>query len=112
MRYIFYVSVVVLYIILNKWLRALTIYKDKQVKFIKSRKNKQIWNQREKFETWEWNFGYSPKYSFTNTFITNGKKVEIAVKKIIHGQEVKNKDALANPESLDYFVGILYWEWI
>jgi acetoacetyl-CoA synthetase len=36
-------------------------------------------------------------------YTLNGKKVEIAVKKIIHGQEVKNKDALANPESLDNF---------
>lgn len=36
-------------------------------------------------------------------YTINGKKVEVAVKKIIHGQEVKNKDALANPESLEYF---------
>ncbi len=40
-------------------------------------------------------------------YTINGKKVEIAVKKIIHGLEVKNKDALANPECLDAFVGIL-----
>ena len=33
----------------------------------------------------------------------NGKKVEIAVKKIIHGHTVANKDALANPESLDLY---------
>ncbi|MEZ5199044.1 MAG: acetoacetate--CoA ligase [Bacteroidales bacterium] len=37
----------------------------------------------------------------------NGKKVEIAVKKIIHGEEVKNKEALVNPECLDYYKGIL-----
>lgn len=36
-------------------------------------------------------------------YTINGKKVEVAVKKIAHGQEVKNKDALANPESLEYF---------
>lgn len=36
-------------------------------------------------------------------YTINGKKVEVTVKKIIHGQEVKNKDALANPESLEYF---------
>ncbi len=36
-------------------------------------------------------------------YTINGKKIEIAVKKIIHGEEVKNKDALANPQSLDYF---------
>lgn len=40
-------------------------------------------------------------------YTINGKKVEIAVKKMIHGLEVKNKDALSNPECLDYFVGIL-----
>ena len=40
-------------------------------------------------------------------YTLNGKKVEIAVKKIIHGVVVKNKDALANPECLDYFHGIL-----
>ena len=33
----------------------------------------------------------------------NGKKVEIAVKKILHGSEALNKDALANPESLLFF---------
>jgi acetoacetyl-CoA synthetase len=33
----------------------------------------------------------------------NGKKVEIAVTRIVHGQEVPNKDALANPQSLEQF---------
>jgi len=33
----------------------------------------------------------------------SGKKVEMAVTKIIHGEEVKNKDALANPGALDYY---------
>ncbi|MFQ6605596.1 MAG: acetoacetate--CoA ligase [Fidelibacterota bacterium] len=36
-------------------------------------------------------------------YTINGKKVEIAVKKIIHGQDVRNRDALANPESLEQF---------
>ena len=40
-------------------------------------------------------------------YTINGKKVELAVKKIIHGQEVKNKEALANPDCLNNFVGIL-----
>ena len=40
-------------------------------------------------------------------YTINGKKVEIAVKKIIHGFPVQNKDALANPECLDYFENIL-----
>lgn len=33
----------------------------------------------------------------------NGKLVEIAVKQTVHGEEVKNKESLANPESLTYF---------
>ena len=36
-------------------------------------------------------------------YTINGKKVEIAVKKIIQGENVDNKDALANPESLELF---------
>jgi acetoacetyl-CoA synthetase len=37
----------------------------------------------------------------------NMKKVEIAVANIIHGRPVTNRDALINPESLDYFEKIL-----
>ncbi len=33
----------------------------------------------------------------------SGKLVEIAVTKIIHGEEVKNRDALANPQALEHF---------
>ena len=33
----------------------------------------------------------------------NMKKVELAVKKVIQGQPVLNKDALSNPEALDYY---------
>jgi acetoacetyl-CoA synthetase len=36
----------------------------------------------------------------------NMKKVELAVKKVIQGQEVLNKDALSNPEALDYYADI------
>ena len=36
-------------------------------------------------------------------YTINGKKVEIAVKKIIHGKDVSNRNALSNPESLDYY---------
>jgi acetoacetyl-CoA synthetase len=39
-------------------------------------------------------------------YTLNMKKVELAVRKVIHNQEVKNKDALRNPEVLDYFAGI------
>jgi acetoacetyl-CoA synthetase len=34
----------------------------------------------------------------------NGKIVEIAVREAIHGRPIGNRDALANPEALDYFV--------
>ncbi|HOB86292.1 MAG TPA: acetoacetate--CoA ligase [Bacillota bacterium] len=36
-------------------------------------------------------------------YTINGKKVEIAVRKVIHGEEVKNKEALANPEALELY---------
>ena len=36
----------------------------------------------------------------------NMKKVELAVKKVIHNQAVLNKDALRNPEALDYYADI------
>lgn len=36
----------------------------------------------------------------------SGKKVEIAVSKILNGEEVENKDALANPDSLNQFYEI------
>ncbi len=36
-------------------------------------------------------------------YTLNGKKIEVAVKKILESQPVLNLDALANPESLDYF---------
>ncbi|MDP6628436.1 MAG: acetoacetate--CoA ligase [Candidatus Marinimicrobia bacterium] len=39
-------------------------------------------------------------------YTINGKKVEIAVKKIIQGKDVTNKDALANPESLELYKDI------
>ena len=39
-------------------------------------------------------------------YTLSGKKVELAVRQVIHGQEVKNRDALANPEALDCFAGL------
>ena len=39
-------------------------------------------------------------------YTINGKKVEIAVKRIIDGDEVTNEDALSNPESLQLFKSI------
>lgn len=34
----------------------------------------------EKFSTWEWNYGYSPKYVFRNLFEANSKKLSIELK--------------------------------
>lgn len=36
----------------------------------------------------------------------SGKITELAVRDIIHGREVKNKEALANPEALDLYKGL------
>jgi acetoacetyl-CoA synthetase len=39
-------------------------------------------------------------------YTLNMKKVELAVRKVIQGQEVKNKDALSNPEVLDFYADL------
>ena len=39
-------------------------------------------------------------------YTLNGKKVEMAVRSMIHNEEVSNRDALANPEALDLFKDI------
>ena len=39
-------------------------------------------------------------------YTINGKKVELAVKNILEGKDVNNKDALSNPESLDFYKNI------
>ena len=33
----------------------------------------------------------------------SGKIVELAVRNVVHGRPVKNVEALANPEALEYF---------
>ena len=38
---------------------------------------------------------------------TNGKKAEIAVLRAMLGQQVKNKGALANPQSLAFFENLV-----
>jgi len=35
----------------------------------------------------------------------SGKITELAVRDVVHGREIKNKEALANPQALDYFKG-------
>lgn len=39
-------------------------------------------------------------------YTISGKKVELAVGNLIHDQPVLNKDALANPEALEYYKDI------
>jgi acetoacetyl-CoA synthetase len=36
-------------------------------------------------------------------YTISGKKVELAVRNIIHNERVDNRDALANPESLEFY---------
>ena len=39
-------------------------------------------------------------------YTLNMKKVELSVKKVLEGQAVQNRDALKNPESLDFFANL------
>ena len=36
-------------------------------------------------------------------YTANGKKVELAVRDVIHGKPVSNREAMANPEALDLY---------
>ena len=36
-------------------------------------------------------------------YTLNGKKIEVAIKKILNKEEVLNKESIANPESLSFF---------
>ena len=36
----------------------------------------------------------------------SGKIVELAVRRIVHGEPVLNREALANPEALDLFANL------
>ena len=36
----------------------------------------------------------------------SGKIVELAVREVVHGRPVKNKEALANPEALELYKGL------
>ena len=40
-------------------------------------------------------------------YTISGKKVELAVQRMIHGQPVPNRDALANPGVLEQYAGIV-----
>jgi acetoacetyl-CoA synthetase len=36
----------------------------------------------------------------------SGKIVELAVRDVVHGRPVKNQEALANPEALEFYAGL------
>ena len=36
----------------------------------------------------------------------SGKITELAVRDVVHGRDVKNKEALANPEALELYAGL------
>jgi acetoacetyl-CoA synthetase len=40
-------------------------------------------------------------------YTISGKKVELAVRRMIHGQDVPNRDALANPDALEEYRGLV-----
>ena len=48
----------------------------------------------EKFKTWEWNFGYSPKYSFKNEVEIEGKK--LSVKLVVEKGVIVEAEILGN----------------
>lgn len=35
--------------------------------------------KKEKYDTWEWNFGYSPDFSFRHSILTSGGTIEVAM---------------------------------
>ena len=83
---------------------------EKVILFLKMKKNESLSNSLIKRIQTELKSRCSPRHvpSVIKTvpdipYTINGKKVELGVKKIINGKDVKNKDALANPESLEYF---------
>ena len=40
-------------------------------------------------------------------YTTSGKKVEVAIKRILSGEHIAQQGSLINPESLDLYYGIL-----
>ncbi len=57
--------------------------------------------EEEKFNTWEWNFGYSPKYTFQKESRFNGKSltVELKVEKGIVSEATVSGDFFSTEES-------------
>ena len=83
---------------------------ERVILFVKMNEGKQFTKDLEKKLTDVIRNSCSPRHVPAKTvpvpdipYTINGKKVEIAVKKILHGSEALNKDALANPESLLFF---------
>ena len=72
-------------LLLDHWLKAMP---GNRMHFLSEEdENRIAVSAGEKFSTWEWNFGYSPKYTFRNEFRVEGEifRVEFIVEKgIIH----------------------------
>jgi len=55
----------------------------------------------EKFKTWDWNFGYSPKYTFRNEMEVDGKK--LSVKLVVEKGVIVEAEILGNYFGKDKF---------
>lgn len=58
----------------------------------------------QKFSTWEWNFGYSPPYEFSNKTTIQGKETEISL--TIEKGIINNANILGNKELQETIISI------
>lgn len=58
----------------------------------------------DKYKTWEWNFGYSPRYQFKKIIYTNGQKTEFNLE-VKNGiiNSIKIHDSFTNKDLLETF---------
>ena len=80
------------------------------VLFVTTKHNKELDDEKIKFIKSKIKLNCSPKHVPSKIIKTpeiprtkSGKIVELAVKKIINGEEINNIEAIANPHSLDFF---------
>ena len=78
--------------------------------FITTKNNEELDDEKIKFIKSKIRKNCSPKHVPTIIIkapeiprTKNGKIVELAVKKVINGETINNKEAIANPESLRFF---------
>ena len=80
------------------------------VLFVTTKNNEELDNEKIKFIKSKIRMNCSPKHVPSKIIKTpeiprtkSGKIVELAVRKIINGEEINNLEAIANPHSLDFF---------